>query len=64
MGRSELGACVAVGMCDNMVEVLMLNTGAQLQSIFAGRLDSMVPKSIAFVQHGSVHVFGLYDGKV
>ena len=51
-------------MRDNVVQVLLLNMNSQLQSVFAGRLDGMVPKSIAFVQHGSMHVFGLYDGNV
>lgn len=51
-------------MCDNVVQVLLLNTNSQLQSVFAGRLDGTVPKSITFVQCGSMHVFGLYDGNV
>ena len=64
MGRSEPCACVVVGMHNNMVQILILNVGVQLQLIFAGQLDSTVPKSIAFIQHRSVHVFGLVDGKV
>ena len=64
MGWSEGGARIAVGMRDCVVEVLLLNTNSQLQSVYAGRLDSTVPKSIAFVQRESLHVFGLYDGNV
>ncbi|KIO00337.1 hypothetical protein M404DRAFT_29718 [Pisolithus tinctorius Marx 270] len=37
---------------------------SQLQPVFAVRLDSTVPKSIAFGENGSVYVFGLYDGNV
>ena len=64
IGWPDPGARIAVGMRDNVVQVLLLNTNSQLQSIYAGRLDGTVPKSIAFVQRGSMHVFGLYDGNV
>ncbi|KAF8425370.1 WD40-repeat-containing domain protein [Boletus edulis BED1] len=63
-GWSKSGARIAVGMRNSVVEVLELDTNAQLQSVFAGQLNATVPKSIAFVQHESVHIFGLYDGKV
>lgn len=51
-------------MRDNVVQVLLLNTNSQLHSVFAGRLDNTVPKSMAFGDHESVYIFGLYDGNV
>ncbi|KAG2100709.1 uncharacterized protein F5147DRAFT_525694, partial [Suillus discolor] len=53
---------IAVGTRDKIVQVLILNTNSQLQSIFSVRLDNIVPKSVAFADNGSVYVFGLYDG--
>ncbi|KIJ64130.1 hypothetical protein HYDPIDRAFT_29014 [Hydnomerulius pinastri MD-312] len=35
-----------------------------LQSVFAGRLNSTVPKSICYADHGNLYIFGLYDGNV
>ena len=58
-------ACqVAVGTRDNIVQVLHFTASSQLQSVFAGRLDNIVPKSVAFTEDGSLYVFGLYDGSV
>ncbi|KAG2746126.1 hypothetical protein P692DRAFT_201807355 [Suillus brevipes Sb2] len=51
------------GTRDKMVQVLMLNTSAQLQSVFAVQLENTVPKSVAFVDNRTIYVFGLYDGK-
>ncbi|KAI5983903.1 hypothetical protein EDD15DRAFT_2152212, partial [Pisolithus albus] len=61
---SEGGARIAVGMRDNVVQILLFNAHSQLQSIFAGRLDSTVPKSIAFVDRDEVCIFGLFDGNM
>ncbi|KIJ59117.1 hypothetical protein HYDPIDRAFT_33513 [Hydnomerulius pinastri MD-312] len=61
---SEGGSRIAVGMRDNVIQVLQLNPNSQLQSLFAGRLESTVPKSIAFAEHGNVYIFGLYDGNI
>jgi len=47
-----------------MVQVLILNASAQLQSVFAVRLESTVPKSVAFADNRDIYVFGLYDGNV
>ncbi|KAI6140046.1 hypothetical protein EDD17DRAFT_1499896 [Pisolithus thermaeus] len=55
---------IALGTRDNIVQVLVLGANSQLQSVFAGRLDSTVPRSIAFGDTGSIYVFGLYDGNV
>ncbi|KAI6013461.1 hypothetical protein BKA83DRAFT_4063380 [Pisolithus microcarpus] len=55
---------IALGTRDNIVQVLVLGANSQLHSVFAGRLDSTVPKSIAFGDPGSIYVFGLYDGNV
>ncbi|KAI6012963.1 hypothetical protein BKA83DRAFT_4365405 [Pisolithus microcarpus] len=55
---------IALGTCDNIVQVLVLGANSQLQSVFAGQLDSTVPRSIAFGDTGSIYVFGLYDGNV
>ncbi|KAG6369241.1 WD40-repeat-containing domain protein [Boletus reticuloceps] len=60
----EDGLRVAVGMRDNVVQVLLLNANSQLQSIFAGRLDDTVPRSVAFSGHENLYIFGLFDGKV
>ncbi|KAI6102051.1 hypothetical protein EV401DRAFT_1831168, partial [Pisolithus croceorrhizus] len=61
---SEGGACIAIRMCDNVVQVLLFNTHSQLQSVFTGRLDNTVPKSIAFVDRDEVCIFGLFDGNI
>ncbi|KAJ8581076.1 hypothetical protein M405DRAFT_847264 [Rhizopogon salebrosus TDB-379] len=61
---SESNIWIAVETRDNMVQVLILNTSAQLQSVFAVRLDNTVPKSIAFTDNRDIYVFGLYDGNV
>ncbi|KIJ68874.1 hypothetical protein HYDPIDRAFT_25126 [Hydnomerulius pinastri MD-312] len=61
---SEGGSQIAVGMRDNIIQVLQLNSNSQLQSVFAGRLDNTVPKSIAFADHSDLYIFGLFDGKV
>ena len=50
-------------MCNNIVQVLIFNTH-QLQPVFAGQLDSTVPKSIAFADQDNVYIFGLFDGNV
>ncbi|KAG1859697.1 hypothetical protein F4604DRAFT_1684647 [Suillus subluteus] len=47
-----------------MVQVLMLNTSSQLQSVFAVRLENTVPKSVVFTDNRSIYVFGLYDGNL
>ncbi|KAI6095107.1 hypothetical protein EDD16DRAFT_1502488, partial [Pisolithus croceorrhizus] len=60
----DAGARIAIGMCDNVVQVLLLNSNSQLQSVFVGRLEHMVPKSVAFTQRGNIYIFGLYDGNV
>jgi len=60
----EEGLHVAVGMCDNVVQVLLLNANSQLQPVFAGRLNDTVPWSVAFLDHESLYIFGLFDGKV
>ncbi|KAI6117067.1 hypothetical protein EDD16DRAFT_1520258 [Pisolithus croceorrhizus] len=52
---------IAIGMRDNVVQVLLLNSNSQLQSVFAGRLEHTVPKSVAFTQRGNIYIFGLYD---
>ncbi|KAG1843965.1 hypothetical protein F4604DRAFT_1547576, partial [Suillus subluteus] len=59
---SESNLRIVVGTRDKMVQVLTLNTSSQLQSIFAVRLENMVPKSVAFADNRSIYVFGLYDG--
>ncbi|KIJ65077.1 hypothetical protein HYDPIDRAFT_27805 [Hydnomerulius pinastri MD-312] len=64
MTWSEAGSRIAVGMRDNVVQVLLLNANSQLQPVFAGRLENTVPKSITFVPRGSVYIFGLYDGNI
>ncbi|KAG6371103.1 hypothetical protein JVT61DRAFT_10644 [Boletus reticuloceps] len=51
-------------MRDSIVQVLLLDSHSKLQSVFAGRLNKTVPKSIAFVDHDEVYVFGLFDGNV
>ncbi|KAI6123810.1 hypothetical protein EDD16DRAFT_1704129 [Pisolithus croceorrhizus] len=53
-----------IGMRDNIVQVLLLNSNSQLQSVFVGQLEHMVPKSVAFTQRGNIYIFGLYDGNV
>ncbi|KAG2046080.1 hypothetical protein BDR06DRAFT_856595, partial [Suillus hirtellus] len=53
---------IAVGTRDKMVQVLVLNVNLQLQSVFAVRLETTVPKSVAFTDSRDVYVFGLYDG--
>ncbi|KAG1728480.1 WD40-repeat-containing domain protein [Suillus occidentalis] len=60
---SEANTRIAVGMRDKIVQVLLLNTNSQLQSVFAVRLDNTVPKSVAFADNYDIYVFGLYDGK-
>ncbi|KAI6097119.1 WD40-repeat-containing domain protein, partial [Pisolithus croceorrhizus] len=60
----DAGARIAIGMRDNVIQVLLLNSNSQLQSIFAGRLEHTVPKSVAFTQRGNIYIFGLYDGNV
>lgn len=57
-------AHVAVGMRDSAVHVFLLDPNAQIQTIFAGRLESTVPKSIAFADHGCIYIFGLFDGNM
>ncbi|KAI6147517.1 hypothetical protein EDD17DRAFT_1648541 [Pisolithus thermaeus] len=44
---------IAVGTCNHTVQVLLLSSGSQLQSVFA----------LCFADH-SLYVFGLYDSKV
>ncbi|KAG6375696.1 WD40-repeat-containing domain protein [Boletus reticuloceps] len=61
---SDGGARIAVGMRDSIVQVLLLDSHSKLQSVFAGRLNKTVPKSIAFVDHDEIYVFGLFDGNV
>ncbi|KAG2336321.1 WD40 repeat-like protein [Suillus weaverae] len=58
---SEGNLWIAVGMRDKIIQVLTLNTSLQLQSIFAVRLENMVPKSVAFTDNRDVYVFRLYD---
>ncbi|KAG2126384.1 uncharacterized protein EDB93DRAFT_1109658 [Suillus bovinus] len=53
----------SVGIRDKVVQVLMLNTSTQLQSIFAVQLENTVPKSVAFADNRVIYVFRLYDGK-
>ncbi|KAI6158861.1 hypothetical protein EDD17DRAFT_1511800 [Pisolithus thermaeus] len=60
----DLTCQIALGTCDNIVQVLVLGANSQLHSVFAGQLDSTVPKLIAFGDPGSIYVFGLYDGNV
>lgn len=50
-------------MRDHVVQVLLFNTHGQLSSVFAGRIDNIVPKSMAFVDD-DLYVFGLFDGNV
>ncbi|KAG2123445.1 WD40-repeat-containing domain protein [Suillus clintonianus] len=59
---SEGNLRIAVWTRDKMVQVLTLNTSSQLQSVFAVRLENMVPKSVAFADNRDIYVFGLYDG--
>jgi hypothetical protein len=47
-----------------MVQILVLNTSSQLQSVFAVQLENTVPKSVAFADNKAIYVFGLYDGKL
>ncbi|KAI6169929.1 hypothetical protein EDD17DRAFT_1502811 [Pisolithus thermaeus] len=54
---------IAVGTHDHAVQVLSLSSSLQLQSVFAGHLDNIVPKALCFVAH-NLYVFGLYDSKV
>ncbi|KAG1892293.1 hypothetical protein F4604DRAFT_1672345 [Suillus subluteus] len=54
---------IAVGTRDKMVQVLMLNTSVQLQSVFTVQLENTVPKSVAFADNRTIYIFGLYDGK-
>ncbi|KAG6375204.1 hypothetical protein JVT61DRAFT_3416 [Boletus reticuloceps] len=61
---SDGGACIAVGMHDSIVQVLLLNSHSKLQSVFVGGLNKTVPKSIAFVDHDEVYVFSLFNGNV
>lgn len=58
------GSRIAIGMHDNLVQVVVLTAYTQLQSIYAGRLDNTVPKSLTFGSQGTVYIFGLYDGNV
>ena len=51
-------------MQDNVVQVFMLDPNSQLQSVFAGRLESTLPKAIAFTDIGCIFVFGLFDGNM
>ncbi|KAI6137767.1 hypothetical protein BKA82DRAFT_3995037, partial [Pisolithus tinctorius] len=60
----DAGVQIAVGMCDSIIQVLLLNANLQLQPIFTGQLKYTVPKLITFTQHGNIYMFGLYDGKV
>ncbi|KAI6131104.1 hypothetical protein EDD16DRAFT_1515263 [Pisolithus croceorrhizus] len=60
----DAGAWIAIGMCENVVQVLLLNSNLQLQSIFARWLKHTVPKLVAFTQCGNIYIFGLYDGNV
>jgi len=55
---------IAVRSRDNIIQVFMLTVASQLQPVFAGHLENSVPKAIAFGDHGSLYVFGLYNGKV
>ncbi|KAG9308488.1 quinon protein alcohol dehydrogenase-like superfamily [Chiua virens] len=48
---------IAVGTLDNIVQILLF-TNSQLQSVFAGRLDNTMPKSVAFTEDGGIYVFG------
>ena len=58
---SELGARVVVGMQDSVIQVLLLNANLQLQPVFSGRMNHMIPKSITC---GIVYIFGLCNGNV
>ncbi|KAG1769701.1 WD40-repeat-containing domain protein, partial [Suillus placidus] len=60
---SEGNIQIAVGTRDKMVQVLILNTSSQLQSVFAVQLENTVPKSVAFTDNKAIYVFRLYDGK-
>ncbi|KAG2096022.1 WD40-repeat-containing domain protein [Suillus cothurnatus] len=55
---------IAVGTRDKMVQVLILNTNLQLQSVFAVQLETTIPKSVAFTDSRDIYVFGLYDGNL
>ncbi|KAG1778100.1 hypothetical protein EV702DRAFT_1196515 [Suillus placidus] len=46
-----------------MVQVLILNTSSQLQSVFVVQLENTVSKSVAFADNKAIYVFGLSDGK-
>ncbi|KAI6094115.1 WD40-repeat-containing domain protein [Pisolithus croceorrhizus] len=60
----DAGVQIAIGMHDNVVQVLLLNSNSQLQSVFAGWLEHTVPKSVTFTQCRNIYIFSLYDGNV
>ncbi|KAG2141208.1 uncharacterized protein EDB93DRAFT_1252667 [Suillus bovinus] len=60
---SEGNLQIVIGTRNKMIQILVLNTSSQLQSVFVVQLENTVPKSVAFIDNRAIYVFGLYDGK-